>query len=97
MEAGIAIVDAMGKAGGIRVGDFTYLVPGDFSEWVLFVSEHGGDPHNNCRVYSLSAFDGGVAGLHPMIRNLCKSHLVAHLEYLGIEPPPRLRDREREC
>ncbi len=84
------IAGALGEAGGITVGEDTFLVPGDFLDWHLFLTNMGGEDIASFKIYSLSAHHGGMDGLQPMVRRLCQRHLKNEIEQLGLEVPNTL-------
>lgn len=85
------IGDALGKAGGITVGQDTFLVPGDFMDWHLFLTNSGGEDIASFKIYSLSAHHSGMDGLQPAVRSLCQRHLRNEIEQLGLEVPKTLQ------
>jgi hypothetical protein len=70
----IAVGQLLGGLGGWQIGDDTFLVPADFDSLVMALYGVPGMRPNRLKVYSLSAFQGGMERGQLAIRELARAH-----------------------
>src|ERR1039457_3722579 len=91
------VIGAMVKAGGLSVAPHTSVVPGDFIEWMLFLSGNGGVVMKSFHIYSLSALEHlnhpelCAGTFERELKMLCRNHLRTELDKFGLDVPDSLK------
>ena len=91
----LSIQQRLAKMRAVRIGDETYLVPGDLSELTFWLySMRQGKGHEVVYIFPLSFSESSnqQTELRLLLRPLLAKHLRAELESLGLKVPASLEE-----